>query len=119
MNKINTLLVQLVQSVPSLLQKRIDKVSLLENELAEAVKINETEKTEQTQQDVDDINENLVDLTNDIVEQLEALIESEKTTKSEDPIVEEKNKKSGWGFVVGALIVGVITLGAVQFNKNK
>lgn len=124
MNKINTLVEQIKGALSESLQKRIDKLQKFEKQLEEATLKNTNEPSEANQQIVDDINETIVDYTDDLVAQLELIIQEEAKQNPivEEPIVEEekKEKKSsglGWALLGGVLVV--LTLGAYSINKNK
>lgn len=125
MNKINTLVEQIKGALSESLQKRIDKLQKLEKQLEDATLKNTNEPSEANQQYVDDLNETIVDYTEDLVSTLELIIAEEAKTQKE-PIVEkeekevkEEKKSSGLGWALLGGVLVVLTLGAYSINKNR
>ncbi len=131
MRKYQTLLAQ-IKNVPQAVTNRITKLETVIAELETATETNKTEPSDENQDLVDQLNERVIAMEDSIVERLEAIIEAESknpapapTPKEENPPAptpkpeEPKKKKSGLGFVVAAIIVSAITLGAVALNKRQ
>ena len=136
MKKIETLLAQLKQELPNVIKSRIEKLKGVLTDLSAAQQKLATENTEENQEEVDELNDKAIAMEESIVERLEALLEVEAKTPTQAPASpetppapenpptppapqEQKKKKGGW-FVVTAIAVAVITLGAVTLsNKSK
>jgi hypothetical protein len=133
MKKIETLLAQLKQELPNVIKSRIEKLKGVLTDLSAAQQKLATENTEENQEEVDELNDKAIAMEESIVERLEALLEVEAKTPTQAPASPEtppasienpetkepKKKKGGW-FVVTAIAVAVITLGAVTLsNKSK
>ena len=133
MRKYQTLLAQ-IKNVPQAVTNRITKLETVIAELETATETNKTEPSDENQDLVDQLNERVIAMEDSIVERLEAIIEAESKTPAPKPAPtptpepapeptpkpeEPKKKKSGLGFVVAAIIVSAITLGAVALNKKQ
>jgi hypothetical protein len=132
MRKYQTLLAQ-IKNVPQAVTNRITKLEAVIAELEVATETNKTEPSDENQDVVDQLNERVIAMENSIVERLEAIIEAESKTPAPEPAPtpkpeptpeptpnpEPNKKKSGFGFVVAAIIVSAITLGAVALNKRQ
>lgn len=131
MRKYQTLLAQ-IKNVPQAVTNRITKLETVIAELETATETNKTEPSDENQDLVDQLNERVIAMEDSIVERLEAIIEAETKTPAPAPTPKEENppaptpkpeepkkKKSGLGFVVAAIIVSAITLGAVALNKKQ
>lgn len=130
MRKYQTLLAQ-IKNVPQAVTNRITKLETVIAELETATETNKTEPSDENQDLVDQLNERVIAMEDSIVERLEAIIEAEtktpapaptptsEPTPEPTPTPEPKKKKSGLGFVVAAIIVSAITLGAVALNKRQ
>lgn len=132
MRKYQTLLAQ-IKNVPQAVTNRITKLETVIAELEVATETNKTEPSDENQDVVDQLNERVIAMEDSIVERLEAIIEAESKTPTPEPAPtptpeptptpnptpEPKKKKSGFGFVVAAIIVSAITLGAVALNKRQ
>ena len=126
MRKYQTLLAQ-IKNVPQAVTNRITKLETVIAELEVATETNKTEPSDENQDVVDQLNERVIAMEDSIVERLEAIIEAESKTPAPaptpepepTPTPEPKKKKSGFGFVVAAIIVSAITLGAVALNKKQ
>lgn len=131
MRKYQTLLAQ-IKNVPQAVTNRITKLETVIAELEAATETNKTEPSDENQDLVDQLNERVIAMEDSIVERLEAIIEAETKTPAPAPTPKEENppaptpkpeepkkKKSGLGFVVAAIIVSAITLGAVALNKKQ
>lgn len=130
MRKYQTLLAQ-IKNVPQAVTNRITKLETVIAELEVATETNKTEPSDENQDVVDQLNERVIAMEDSIVERLEAIIEAESKTPAPAPTPtpeptpepiptpEPKKKKSGFGFVVAAIIVSAITLGAVALNKKQ
>ena len=126
MRKYQTLLAQ-IKNVPQAVTNRITKLETVIAELEVATETNKTEPSDENQDVVDQLNERVIAMEDSIVERLEAIIEAESKTPAPaptpapepTPTPEPKKKKSGFGFVVAAIIVSAITLGAVALNKRQ
>lgn len=127
MRKYQTLLAQ-IKNVPQAVTNRITKLETVIAELETATETNKTEPSDENQDLVDQLNERVIAMEDSIVERLEAIIEAESKNPAPaptptpeptpTPTPEPKKKKSGLGFVVAAIIVSAITLGAVALNKS-
>lgn len=131
MRKYQTLLAQ-IKNVPQAVTNRITKLETVIAELETATETNKTEPSDENQDLVDQLNERVIAMEDSIVERLETIIEAETKTPAPAPTPKEENppaptpkpeepkkKKSGLGFVVAAIIVSAITLGAVALNKRQ
>lgn len=130
MRKYQTLLAQ-IKNVPQAVTNRITKLETVIAELETANETNKNEPSDENQDLVDQLNERVIAMEDSIVERLEAIIEAEtktpapaptptsEPTPEPTPTPEPKKKKSGLGFVVAAIIVSAITLGAVALNKRQ
>lgn len=130
MRKYQTLLAQ-IKNVPQAVTNRITKLETVIAELETATETNKTEPSDENQDLVDQLNERVIAMEDSIVERLEAIIEAESKTPAPaptptpeptpepTPTPEPKKKKSGFGFVVAAILVSAITLGAVALNKRQ
>jgi hypothetical protein len=132
MRKYQTLLAQ-IKNVPQAVTNRITKLETVIAELEVATETNKTEPSDENQDVVDQLNERVIAMEDSIVERLEAIIEAESKTPAPEPAPtpkpeptpeptpnpEPNKKKSGFGFVVAAIIVSAITLGAVALNKRQ
>jgi len=134
MEKIETLLAQLKQELPNVIKSRIEKYKSVLSELKVANENHTTDPSDKNQDLIDELNDNAIAMEESIIERLEVLLEAESKTPPtpptppapapENPPVppapeEPKKKKGGW-FVVTAIAVAVITLGAVTLsNKSK
>lgn len=130
MRKHQTLLAQ-IKNVPQAVTNRITKLETVIAELETATETNKTKPSDENQDVVDQLNERVIAMEDSIVERLEAIIEAESKTPAPaptptpeptpepTPTPEPKKKKSGLGFVVAAILVSAITLGAVALNKRQ
>jgi hypothetical protein len=136
MEKIKELLEKLDNKVTVSLNKRLDGLEKLEERLALAKSEHESNPTEESEASLSEINNYISDVTEDLIEDLEELLEKREASKKEEApapeptpasepapleaeVVEEKKGMSIFGVALGvALLIG--TAGAYNyFNKNR
>jgi hypothetical protein len=131
MKKIETLLAQLKQKLPNVIETRIEKLKSVLSELEVAKTNFASDPSDENKDLVDSLNDQAVAIEESIEERIEVLLEAESKNPPTPPAPapenpptppapqEQKKKKGGW-FVVTAIAVAVITLGAVTLsNKSK
>jgi hypothetical protein len=135
MEKIEALLEKLDKKVTSSIYRRLEGLNKLEEKFNLAKAEHEANPTEESEADLSEIENYLLDVTEDLIEDLEELVEKREasknapapeTTPTSDPIpaevIEDKEEKSGmsvFGVVLGvALLIG--SAGAYNyFNRNR
>ncbi len=123
MKNINELVAKIKGELSNALKNRIKKVELLENKLAEAVTLNLETPSDENQESVDELNETLITLQDSVMEQLGKVLADEEFAPEPAPIepapVKVVKKTKGLGILITALVIGVVTLGAVNIYNNR